>query len=101
MGKILRIDLTKGTHKVEDLDPGLARDYMGGRGLAVKFLYDEVDPKVDAFDSANKLIFATGPLTGTRASCSSRWVVVAKSPLGTLGCANGGGFFGPSTKQRI
>jgi aldehyde:ferredoxin oxidoreductase len=98
MGKILRVDLTQGSHKVEDLDPRLATDYIGGRGLAVKFLYDGIDPKVDALDPANKLIFAAGPLTGTRASCSSRWVVVGKSPLGTLGCANGGGFFGPELK---
>jgi len=55
VGKILRIDLSEKKHKVEDLNEDLARDYLGGRGLATKMLYDEIDPKIDAFDPDNKL----------------------------------------------
>lgn len=98
MGKILRIDLTDQTFEIEDLDEDLAKEYMGGRGLATKILYDEVDPEIDAFDPDNKMIFAAGPLTGTGAVGSSRFVVVTKSPLGNLGNSNAGGAFGPEMK---
>jgi len=92
-GKVLRIDLSEKRHVIEDLDEDLARDYLGGRGLATKILYDEIDPKIDAFDPDNKLIMASGPLTGTGAIGACRSVVVAKSPLGNTGCANVGGNF--------
>ena len=92
-GKIIRVDLTKQSCTVEDLNEGMAVQYIGGRGLATKILYDEIDPAIDAFDPANKLIFATGPLTGTGAAGSSRFAVVTKSPLGTIGNGNAGGFF--------
>ena len=64
-GRIVRIDLTTATATVEDLDRRVAEQYIGGLGLGTKYLYDEVDPAVDALDAANKLYFATGPLTGT------------------------------------
>ncbi|MCK5257853.1 MAG: aldehyde ferredoxin oxidoreductase family protein, partial [Deltaproteobacteria bacterium] len=98
MGKILRIDLTEHSYEIEDLDEDLAKEYMGGRGLATKILYDEIDPEIDAFDPDNKMIFATGPLTGTGAIGSSRFVVVTKSPLGNIGNGNAGGAFGPEIK---
>ena len=98
MGKILRIDLAEQTYEIEDLDEDLAKEYMGGRGLAAKILYDEVDPEIDAFDEDNKLIFATGPLTGTGAVGSARFVVATKSPLGNIGLGNSGGYFGPEMK---
>jgi len=66
--KILRVNLTKGTCKSEPLNMQWAQDYLGQRGLATKYLCEEVDPKVDPLSPANKLIFATGPLTGTMAS---------------------------------
>lgn len=49
-----------------------AREYVGGRGVAARYFYDEVDPRVDALSPENKLIFAIGPLTGTNASCGAR-----------------------------
>jgi len=55
MGKILRIDLTEHSYEIEDLDEDLAKEYMGGRGLATKILYDEIDPEIDAFDPDNKM----------------------------------------------
>jgi len=50
-GKILRVNLTKGTSQTEALDPKLARAYVGGRGLGTKILYDEIDPTVDSLVS--------------------------------------------------
>ena len=99
IGKILRVDLTNQSYTVEDLDEGLAKDFIGGRGLATKIFFDEVDPAVDAFSPENKLIFATGPLTGTGVIASSRYMVVTKSPLtGCIACSNSGGYFGPELK---
>ena len=63
--KILRVDLSKGTCTPEPLNMKLANEYLGQRGLATKYFIDEVDPKVDPLSPANKMIMATGPLTGT------------------------------------
>jgi aldehyde:ferredoxin oxidoreductase len=99
IGKILRVDLARGSHFVEDLAPDLARDFIGGRGLATKFLFDEIAPMIDPFSPDNKLLFATGPLTGSGVIGSGRFMVVTKSPLTEgIGCANVGGYFGPELK---
>lgn len=93
-GKILRVDLTSGSCRVEALNPDFARKYIGGQGTASKILMDEVDPLVDPLSPANKLIFSTGPCTGTGTVCGSRGVWAAKSPLtGGIGFANTGGYF--------
>src|SRR5262249_43971413 len=63
-GKLLRVNLTNGTSRVEDIPADWLRDYIGGRGVADRYLFEEMDPTVDAFSPENKLIFATGPLTG-------------------------------------
>ena len=98
-GEILRVNLTKGTCKKEKLDPKLARAYIGGRGLGTKILCDEVDPKVDPLNPKNKLIMATGPLTGTNASTGGRYMVITKSPLtGAVACSNSGGYIGAEIK---
>jgi len=98
VGKILRVDLTKGDYAVEDLDVDLAKKFIGGRGLASKILFDEIDPMIDPLSPSNKLIFATGPATGA-ALGGSRYMVVTKSPLtGTIGTANAAGGFGPTLK---
>jgi aldehyde:ferredoxin oxidoreductase len=93
-GKILRINLTDRKVTSEDVDPKIARDYIGGRGWAIRYLYDEVDPGVDPLSPHNKLIFATGPLTATTAPTGNRYMVVTKSPLtGALAHSNSGGDF--------
>ncbi|MFQ5873426.1 MAG: aldehyde ferredoxin oxidoreductase family protein [Dehalococcoidia bacterium] len=99
VGKILRVDLTSGNITKEDLNEQWAHDYVGGRGLGAKYLYEELDPKVDPFSPENELIFATGPMTGTNASCGSRYMVITKSPLtGTITTSNSGGHWGPELK---
>jgi aldehyde:ferredoxin oxidoreductase len=97
--KILRVDLSKGTCTPEDLNMEWAKDYLGQRGLASKYLSEEVDPACDALGSDNKLIMATGPLTGTMASTAGRYSVITKSPLtGAIACSNSGGFLGAEMK---
>ena len=92
---ILRIDLTNKTHTEESIDPGAFKKYLGGRGMASKILYDEVDPEIDPLSPDNKLIFANGLLSGTSAPTGGRYMVVTKSPLtGTIASSNSGGFFG-------
>lgn len=98
-GTILRIDLTHGSVKKEALDPNLARDYIGARGLGSRFLCNEIDPKVDPLSADNKLIFATGPLSGTNAPSAGHFNVVTKGPLGgTIAASSSGGVFGPMLK---
>ncbi|MCX5901489.1 MAG: aldehyde ferredoxin oxidoreductase family protein [Proteobacteria bacterium] len=93
-GKILRVDLTAREFAFEDIDPAMEKDYIGGRGVGTKILCDEVDPEVDPLSPENKLIFMTGPLTGTGAPCSARYMVITKSPLtGAIACSNSGGYF--------
>lgn len=97
--KLIRVNLSKKTIKIEKLNMDDAKLYLGGRGLGSKILCDEIDPKIDALSPENKLIFMTGPMTGTYATCAGRFNVVAKAPLtGTIGAANSGGHFGPELK---
>ena len=97
--QILRVNLTQGTCAAEPLNMEWAFDYLGSRGLASKYLVEEVDPKVDPLSPDNKLIMATGPLTGTMASTGGRYTVVTKGPLtGAIACSNSGGFFGAEMK---
>jgi|LNFM01.1.fsa_nt_gb aldehyde:ferredoxin oxidoreductase len=99
-GQILRVNLTAGTCVAEPLNREWAALYLGQRGLATKYLAAEIDPKIDALSPANKLIMATGPLTGTMASTGGRYSVITKSPLtGAIACSNSGGFIGNEIKM--
>jgi aldehyde:ferredoxin oxidoreductase len=100
MGKILRVNLSQGTISVEPIRDDWAQQFLGGAGLATRYLYEEVSRGTDPLGPANKLIFMTGPLTGTTSASASRYSVVAKSPLtGIWGQANSGGTFGPALKR--
>ncbi|WP_291993392.1 aldehyde ferredoxin oxidoreductase family protein [Candidatus Accumulibacter sp. ACC003] len=97
--KILRINLTQGSCVSEPLNMAWAAQYLGQRGLASKYLVSEIDPLVDPLSPENKIIYATGPLTGTMASTGGRYSVVTKGPLtGVIACSNSGGFFGAELK---
>ncbi|MDZ4239081.1 MAG: aldehyde ferredoxin oxidoreductase N-terminal domain-containing protein, partial [Hydrogenophaga sp.] len=99
-GKILRVNLTEGTVKSEPLNMAWARAYIGSRGLGSKYLISEVDPKVDPLSPDNKIIWATGPLTGTMASTGGRYTVITKGPLtGAIACSNSGGYWGAEFKM--
>lgn len=99
LGKILRVNLTDRSFAVEDLDERVAKKFIGGRGLATKLYYDEVNPSIDPLSEENKLFIATGPLTGTPTPTGGRYMVVTKSPLtGTIASSNSGGYWGPELK---
>lgn len=97
--KILRVNLTDGHIQSEPLNMDWAQQYLGERGLGTKYLYENMDPSVDALDPGNVLIFATGPLTGTMASTSGRYAVITKGALtDAIACSNSGGKFGAELK---
>lgn len=99
MGKLLRVNLTTGNIKEEDLNEGWMKQYLGGRGVASKILMDELEPGIDPLSPQNKLVFITGPLTGTVIPTTSKICISTKSPLTNLiGCGFGGGCFGPQLK---
>ena len=83
-GKLLRVDLTKGEVNVEKVDPELLRKFIGGVGYGAKLYYDEVPAGIDPLSPQNKLIFTTGPLSGTRAPGAGFAEVCFKSPLGDI-----------------
>jgi len=98
--KLLRVNLTAGTISEEALNMDWANKYLGQRGLATKYFVEEVDPKVDPLSPDNKMIMATGPLTGTCASTAGRYSVITKGALtGAIACSNSGGFFGNEMKN--
>jgi aldehyde:ferredoxin oxidoreductase len=98
--KLLRVNLTAGTCTTEALNMEWAHQFLGSRGLAAKYLVEEIDPKVDPLAPENKLIMATGPLTGTSASTAGRYTVTTKGELtGAIACSNSGGFFGNEMKN--
>jgi len=80
-GKILRVDLTKGTSKITTYTEDIAKRFIGGRGLAVKLLWDELPQGADPLGPENMLIFAAGPYTAYTVPNSGKMVVAAKSPL--------------------
>ena len=97
--RLLRVNLTAGTTSVETIRDDWLREYVGGRGLAARYLYEEMDPTVDPLSPDNKLIFATGPLTGTPVPCGARYMVVTKGALtNAITTSNSGGHWGPELK---
>ena len=99
-GKILRVNLSAGTVTPEPLNMDWARQYLGSRGLGTKYLVSEIDPQVDPLSPDNKIIWATGPLTGTMASTGGRYTVITKGPLtGAIACSNSGGYWGAELKM--
>jgi aldehyde:ferredoxin oxidoreductase len=99
MGKILWVDLSSGSIKVEKPKASLYKDFIGGYGLAARLLYDRQKAGVDPLGPDNTLGLVTGPFTGTPIPSGARYAAIAKSPLtGGWGDANSGGFFGPYLK---
>ena len=100
MGKILRVNLTEGKFSEEEPSDELVKNYIGGRGWGIKMLYDELEPKIDPLGPENKMIFLTGPLTGTTAQSFARLIVAFKSPLtGIYYRSSAGGAFAPEIKS--
>jgi aldehyde:ferredoxin oxidoreductase len=98
-GKLLFVNLTKGTMEKETPDETLYRDFIGGYGVGARILYSRQKGGADPLGPENTLGIMTGPLTGSPAPLGCRYVVVGKSPLTNgWGDANCGGFFGPHLK---
>lgn len=98
IGNILEVDLSDGRISVEPTEK-YVDDYLGGRGIGVRLVYDKYVPGTDALDPGNPLLFNTGPLTGTAMPSSGRTDVTALSPMSNLrGKSNFGGFWGPELK---
>ena len=98
-GKVLRIDLSKGTTAVEPLNMEWAQLYVGGKGLMLRYLWELTQPGLDPWSPDNPFIVATGPFAGTNVSTCSSVVVGGKSPAtGTMLYSYMGGSFGPVLK---
>ena len=98
-GKLLYVDLGKGSFEGRETPAQLAQAFLGGRGLGAALLYKELELGIDPLGPKNILIFMTGLADGTLLPSSPRWVVVTKSPLtGMYLCNSAGGFFGPELK---
>lgn len=89
---VLRVDLSRKESKAEPLNMNWAEQYIGSKGLAIKYLYEELKPGIDPLSSENKLIFMNGPMTGTTVPCSGKLAIAGKSPAtGTIcDCSIGG-----------
>ena len=99
MRRLLLVNLTSGEIKDEPLNEEYARAFVGGSGLAARYICDMVDGDTDPLGPDNPLVFMTGPLVGTAMPSAGRYSVCALSPLtGLWGEANSGGFFGPQLR---
>lgn len=101
VGKILFVDLSNGAVTLRDTAP-YALTYLGGRALAVRLAWEEIPPGIDAFDSRNCIIIATGPLSGTLSPTGGRTIMTAISPrtypFAWYTHSTLGGWFGPELK---
>ncbi len=99
-GKILDVDLTNQTYEVKEFPEEWIYKYIGGKGIGVRILYDELKPGVDPLSPENILIFIPGPLSGTIAPTSGRWAAVTKSPhTGIYLDSQIGGHFVPKMRR--
>jgi aldehyde:ferredoxin oxidoreductase len=80
-GRILSVDLSTGSSRIEAVDERFARLYLGGNGFAARLLYDRLQPGIDAFEPSNCVILAVGPVTDSNIPGNSRICVASKSPL--------------------
>lgn len=79
-GRLLRVNLSDGKVSKEAISDSMKENFLGGRGFAIKLLWDEVK-HVDPLSENNKIIFSTGPLTGQPLPSSGKMVIASKSPL--------------------
>ena len=97
---IIHVNLNDKSIRREQIPPDLFKKYLGGRGLGVKLLYDNLAPRTDALSPDNLLVFAVGPSTATRVPTGGRFVVVTKSPAtGTIFDSHAGGYFGAQLRR--
>src|SRR5512135_605682 len=94
-GKILRVDLGKGTALADALDPNVVEQYVGGAALGIKFIYDEVPPGIAWSDPENRLFLGSGPLGGSRIGGSGTICLTTKGSMTDgMTSSQANGFFG-------
>jgi aldehyde:ferredoxin oxidoreductase len=99
-GKMLRVDLTNRVAYQEVLPSEVVREFIGGAGTGIKYLFDRVKAGIDPLSPENQIMFSVGPFTGTSIPCASRMAVIGKSPLtNTVGVSLSGGFFPEEMKK--
>ncbi|NPD90129.1 MAG: aldehyde ferredoxin oxidoreductase family protein [Asgard group archaeon] len=97
--KLLRINLTDSSSKVEEIPESVVYDYLGGTGYITYYLYKELEPKIEPLSAENKIFIAPGPIQGTKIPVSGRYAMGTKGPLTSLYLdCNAGGFFGPEIR---
>lgn len=98
-GRVLRVDLDTGRTSAEPLDEEWAHDYIGGKGLLFRTLYDEIRPGTDPLSAGNVVALFPGALAGTIVATTARTAVGARSPLtGTILDSYVGGGLGAMLK---
>ena len=98
-GKLLFVNLTTREITTQELNREYAAQFLGGSGLAARYMYDWIDANTDPLGPDNPLVFMNGPLDGAGAPVSGRFAVCARSPqTGLWGEAIAGNFFGPELK---
>src|SRR5882672_4306909 len=99
-GRILYVDVASGESRVETVTESMARSLLGGNGFAARLLLDVVPAGIDAYDPANAVVFAVGPITDTTVPGNSRACVASKSPLTGLFFDSTFGGRWPATMKR-
>jgi aldehyde:ferredoxin oxidoreductase len=100
LGKLLRVNLSDRSVKIEAIDPRRYELLLGGRGVAAKYYFDEIPASTDPLGPANKLLFFTGPLTGLPLPSTTKFQLSTRSPeTRHYLCSNCGGDFGPRLKM--
>ena len=99
-GKMLEVNLSKGTIATSFVDKDIIRKFIGGSGLGAKLMFDRVDPKIDPLSPQNMFFILTGPTSGLSVPGGARFSICAKSPLTNMfGESNSGGTFATELKQ--
>jgi aldehyde:ferredoxin oxidoreductase len=99
LGKLLRVDLTEEKIWEEGINESILKKFIGQIGVGIKILYDEVLQGGSGYDPENRLIFMTGPFTGTTLQSPSNYMVITKNPVtNTIAVANSHGYWGPRLK---
>jgi aldehyde:ferredoxin oxidoreductase len=99
LGKVLRVDLSKGQMSVEELKESFIEKWVGGVGFGARYLYEEVPASVEWLDAENRMIWTTGPLAGSGVYGAGTFNIAAKGPMTNLaGCSQANGYFGAYLK---
>ena len=98
-GRLLRVDLSSGLISQESIPQEYTQAFIGASGLAVRLLWDVLDPTLDPLAPENPMLWITGPLTGSAGPTTGRFTICARSPqTGLWGESNIGGFVGPELR---